>query len=280
MQWRRSQPATPCSSDMADSESSLASKTPEEKVSAHVLSHLAEMQHCLQQASDRQAEHSKRLFQLHREEEEAQRHRQMEREEAYRKRLEEHIKQKEANFAERKRLMSREKESTLRKSAEELEEKLEQVRLNQREMDRALDVWRQRVADYQEATNLRAQQRAQEALLYRTRRAQQERLMREAEHQKNMQRVEGEESQRLRSMMDRLKEKEERSRLLAQEKQLSIEQSRALARASAELREHLRHSVEQDLYLRRPRSNMSTASSSSICSCLIKRTKSNEEILK
>ncbi|XP_064456202.1 coiled-coil domain-containing protein 177-like [Ornithodoros turicata] len=278
--WRHSQPPTPSSSEIADSESSVASKTPEEKVSAHVMSHLADMQHCLEQASERQAEHAKRLFQQQREEEEAQRQRQMEREEAYRRHLELRIQQKEAKFAERRKQMSREKESTLRKSAEELEEKMEQVRLNQREMDHALDLWRQRVADYQEATNLRAQQRAQEAMLYRRRRAQQERMLREAEHQKNLQRVEGEESRRLRSMMDRLKEKEEKSRLLAHEKQLSIEQSRALARASADLREHLRHRVEQDLYLRRPRSNMSTPSSSSICSCLMKRAKSNEEILK
>lgn len=79
-------------------------------------------------------------------------------------------------------------ETFSRPPREELEEKLEQVRLNQREMDSALDMWRERVADYQEAANLRARQRAQEALEFKKRIAQHERLLRQAEHQRNMHR--------------------------------------------------------------------------------------------
>ncbi|KAM7300663.1 coiled-coil domain-containing protein 177 [Ixodes scapularis] len=229
--WRRSQPMTSSNScELLDSGSCSSSKTPEEKMPSQVFSHLAEMKQCLEQASQRQLQHSKqKLRELQHEQEELQRQRHMEMERAYRRQLEDRIRQKEALFAERKRQRSAEKESVLRKSAEELEEKLEQVRLNQREMDSALDMWRERVADYQEAANLRARQRAQEALEFKKRIAQHERLLRQAEHQRNMHRVEMEESIRLQSMMERLREKEDKSRLHAQEKQLFIEQVRWLA---------------------------------------------------
>ncbi|EEC04559.1 conserved hypothetical protein [Ixodes scapularis] len=229
--WRRSQPMTSSNScELLDSGSCSSSKTPEEKMPSQVFSHLAEMKQCLEQASQRQLQHSKqKLRELQHEQEELQRQRHMEMERAYRRQLEDRIRQKEALFAERKRQRSAEKESVLRKSAEELEEKLEQVRLNQREMDSALDMWRERVADYQEAANLRARQRAQEALEFKKRIAQHERLLRQAEHQRNMHRVEMEESIRLQSMMERLREKEDKSRLHAQEKQLFIDQVRWLA---------------------------------------------------
>lgn len=278
--WRDSQPLTSSSScELLDSVSSRSSsKTPEEKMSAHMLSHLAEMQHCLEQASERQLKQTKKLHEFQREQEEGQRQRHWEMERAYRKQLEDRIRHKEAQFAERQRLMSSEKESTLRKSAEELEEKFEQVRLNQREMDQALDHWRQRVSDYLEATNLRARQRAQEQVQFRKRLAQQERLLRQAGHQQNLHRVEIEESERLHAMMERLREKDEKSRLHAQEKQFFIEQSRALAKATADLRDQLRLHPDRDIYLRRPHSNLST--SSSMSSCFVKRTKSNEDMLK
>ncbi|CAN7976352.1 unnamed protein product [Ixodes persulcatus] len=58
--WRRSQPMTSSNScELLDSGSCSSAKTPEEKMPSQVFSHLAEMKQCLEQASQRQLQHSK-----------------------------------------------------------------------------------------------------------------------------------------------------------------------------------------------------------------------------
>lgn len=110
----------------------------------------------------------------------------------------------------------------------------------QHQMDAALDVWRERVAEYQAAANGRARQAAQQRLEERRREALRQRLEREAEQRRNLARVEADRQQRLHAAAIRLRDKEERARQLAHQKEIFVEQSRRLALATAQLREQLR----------------------------------------
>ncbi|KAH7966722.1 hypothetical protein HPB49_018878 [Dermacentor silvarum] len=91
-------------------------------------------------------------------------------------------------------------------------------------MDAALDVWRERVAEYQAAANGRARQVVQQRLEERRREALRQRLEREAEQRRNLARVEADREQRLQAAAARLRDKEERARQLAQQKEFFVEQ--------------------------------------------------------
>ncbi|XP_050043888.1 uncharacterized protein [Dermacentor andersoni] len=161
-------------------------------------------------------------------------------EETRRRQLEERLRQKEQQCAQRVAQAAAQRQNEARRSAQQVEERRGQVLQQQRQMDAALDVWRERVAEYQAAANGRARQVVQQQLEERRREALRQRLEREAEQRRNLARVEADREQRLQAAAARLRDKEERARQLAQQKEFFVEQSRRLALATAQLREQLR----------------------------------------
>ncbi|XP_077516490.1 uncharacterized protein LOC144126276 isoform X2 [Amblyomma americanum] len=157
-------------------------------------------------------------------------------EDARRRHLKERLRQKDQQCAQRVAQAAAQRQNDARRSAQQVEER----RGQQRQMDAALDVWRERVAEYQAAANGRARQAAQQRLEERRREALRQRLEREAEQRRNLARVEADREQRLHAAAIRLRDKEERARQLAQQKEIFVEQSRRLALATAQLREQLR----------------------------------------
>ncbi|KAL3231897.1 hypothetical protein MRX96_023164 [Rhipicephalus microplus] len=161
-------------------------------------------------------------------------------EETRRRQLQERLRQKEQECAQRVAQAAAQRQNEARRSAQQVEERRGQVLQQQRQMDAALDVWRERVAEYQAAANGRARQAVQQRLEERRREALRQRLEREAEQRRNLARVEADREQRLQAAAARLRDKEERARQLAQQKEFFVEQSRRLALATAQLREQLR----------------------------------------
>lgn len=70
---------------------------------------------------------------------------------------------------------------------DEFREKLKQVKLNQAELDRAMERWQSQVVSYQEEANLRAREKAAQELQQRRLRAMHERISKQEEHKRNMQ---------------------------------------------------------------------------------------------
>nr|XP_037274543.1 LOW QUALITY PROTEIN: coiled-coil domain-containing protein 177-like [Rhipicephalus microplus] len=161
-------------------------------------------------------------------------------EETRRRQLQERLRQKEQECAQRVAQAAAQRQNEARRSAQQVEERRGQVLQQQRQMDAALDVWRERVAEYQAAANGRARQAVQQRLEERRREALRQRLEREAEQRRNLARIEADREQRLQAAAARLRDKEERARQLAQQKEFFVEQSRRLALATAQLREQLR----------------------------------------
>ncbi|XP_023229350.1 uncharacterized protein LOC111629694 [Centruroides sculpturatus] len=94
---------------------------------------------------------------------------------------------KEERFEQRRKQYLLKRDEIIKRSAEELNEKIKQVRLNQQDLDKALEKWQNQVTAFQEAANRRAAQKAAENVELRRQKVRQERLSREAEHKKKMQ---------------------------------------------------------------------------------------------
>ncbi|GFQ81615.1 hypothetical protein TNCT_606601 [Trichonephila clavata] len=56
------------------------------------------------------------------------------------------------------------RDEVLKRSAEEFKEKLKQVKMNQQELDKAMESWQQQVVCYQKVANLRATEKVAEIL--------------------------------------------------------------------------------------------------------------------
>ncbi|OQR75479.1 hypothetical protein BIW11_00767 [Tropilaelaps mercedesae] len=136
--------------------------------------------------------------------------------------------------------------------------------------------WKIQVSEYQVASNARAQERVKELLEEKKRRAQRDREGREKSFRKGLERVSVLEGERLTQMIQRLRQKEERARQFTTEKQAFINQSRALAKASSDLREQLKlktelvehggqHGYGREGPPRRRRGSSSTRSGTSTC---------------
>lgn len=158
---------------------------------------------------------------------------------------------KEERFEHRRKQYLQKRDEIIKRSAEELNEKLKQVRLNQQDLDKALEKWQNQVTAFQEAANRRAAQKAAENVELRRQKVRQERLSREAEHKKKMQQLEAEKEAKLNEMISKLKDKDERSKAFIQEKISAIEQARASAQAASDLRDLLRQKLDKDSFVKK-----------------------------
>ncbi|XP_067135966.1 coiled-coil domain-containing protein 177-like isoform X2 [Centruroides vittatus] len=158
---------------------------------------------------------------------------------------------KEERFEQRRKQYLLKRDEIIKRSAEELNEKIKQVRLNQQDLDKALEKWQNQVTAFQEAANRRAAQKAAENVELRRQKVRQERLSREAEHKKKMQQLEAEKEAKLNEMISKLKDKDERSKAFIQEKVSAIEQARASAHAASDLRELLRQKLDKDSFVKK-----------------------------
>lgn len=147
-------------------------------------------------------------------------------EDARRRQMEERLRQKDEQCAQRVAQAAAQRQSEARRTAQQIEERRGQVLVQQRQMDAALEQWRERVAEYQAVANGRAHQAAQQWLEERRRSALRLRLEREAEQRRNLARIEAERQQRLRAATARLRDREERAQQLARQKELFVEQVR------------------------------------------------------
>lgn len=71
--------------------------------------------------------------------------------------------------------------------SEEFKVKLEQVKMNQQELDKAMEHWQEQVVCYQEVANMRAAEKVAQTFEQRRLKAMQDRMSKEEEHKKNMQ---------------------------------------------------------------------------------------------
>ncbi|XP_003744958.2 coiled-coil domain-containing protein 177 [Galendromus occidentalis] len=156
------------------------------------------------------------------------------------KELEAKIREKDERAQERVKVRRCEREREMQRSSEQLHGRINVARKNQKELDAALDMWRSKVSEYQVASNARAQERVKELLEEKKRKAQKDRETREKSFRKGLEKVAVLEGERLSQMIQRLRQKEQRARQFTTEKQAFISQSRALAKASSDLREQLK----------------------------------------
>ncbi|XP_055932137.1 coiled-coil domain-containing protein 177-like isoform X2 [Argiope bruennichi] len=143
------------------------------------------------------------------------------------------------------------RDEVLKRSAEEFKEKLKQVKMNQHELDKAMEQWQQQVVCYQQVANLRAAEKVAEMCEQRRLKVMQERLAKEEDHKKNMQKIEAEDYAKLQEMMAKLRSKDERVKAFKEEKNSTIEQSRQLALAASDLRDLIRQRLDKDSFVRR-----------------------------
>ncbi|GIX77599.1 uncharacterized protein CEXT_694871 [Caerostris extrusa] len=123
--------------------------------------------------------------------------------------------------------------------------------MNQQELDKAMESWQQQVVCYQKVANLRAAEKVAEIFEQRRFKAMQERMSKEEDHKKNMQKIEAEDYAKLQEMMAKLRSKDERCKAFKDEKNSSIEQSRQLALAASDLRDLIRQRLDKDSFVRR-----------------------------
>ncbi|KAG8182420.1 hypothetical protein JTE90_018307 [Oedothorax gibbosus] len=143
------------------------------------------------------------------------------------------------------------RDDVLKRSAEEFKSKLEQVKMNQQELDKAMDQWKQQVVCYQEVSNMRAAEKVAQTFEQRRLKVMQDRMSKEEEHKKNMQKIEAEDYVKLQEMMSKLRSKDERCKAFVEEKNSCIEQSRQLAQAASDLRDLIRQRLDKDSFVRR-----------------------------
>ncbi|GFY64234.1 uncharacterized protein TNIN_104081 [Trichonephila inaurata madagascariensis] len=108
----------------------------------------------------------------------------------------------------------------IKQDSEEFKEKLKQVKMNQQELDKAMESWQQQV-------------------------------LKKKDHKKNMQKIEAEDYAKLQEMMAKLRSKDERCKAFKDEKNSSMEQSRQLALAASDLRDLIRQRLDKDSFVRR-----------------------------
>ncbi|XP_076330067.1 uncharacterized protein LOC143235748 [Tachypleus tridentatus] len=140
-------------------------------------------------------------------------------------------------------------ENSVKRHANELNRKIQQARFNQQELDQALAQWRKRVAMYQETANRRALEKAAENVEVRRNRIHCKILTKEKEHKKNMKRIEEEDRRKLEEMLERLRSKEQKAVSVTQDRENAIHESRAASRAASELRDLLRHKLDEEAFV-------------------------------
>lgn len=69
----------------------------------------------------------------------------------------------------------------------EFKEKLKQVKMNQQELDKAMEKWQCQVVSYQEEANMRAAEKVAQTVEQKRLKAMHDRLSKQEEHKKNMQ---------------------------------------------------------------------------------------------
>ncbi|GIY70370.1 hypothetical protein CDAR_61922 [Caerostris darwini] len=161
------------------------------------------------------------------------------------------IQLKQEQVKKRRMEIIQKRDDVLKRSAEEFKEKLKQVKMNQQELDKAMESWQQQVVCYQKVANLRAAEKVAEIFEQRRLKAMQERMSKEEDHKKNMQKIEAEDYVKLQEMMAKLRSKDERCKAFKDEKNSSIEQSRQLALAASDLRDLIRQRLDKDSFVRR-----------------------------
>ncbi|XP_071039728.1 coiled-coil domain-containing protein 177 isoform X4 [Parasteatoda tepidariorum] len=161
------------------------------------------------------------------------------------------IQQKQEQVKKRRLEIIHKRENMLKRSADEFQEKLKQVKSNQQEMDKAMEQWQHQVICYQEVANMRAAEKVAQTVQQKRLKAMQDRLSKEEEHKKNMQKIEAEDYAKLQEMMEKLRMKDERCKAFKEEKNSCIEQSRQLAMAASDLRDLIRQRLDKDSFVRR-----------------------------
>ncbi|GBM52731.1 hypothetical protein AVEN_28332-1 [Araneus ventricosus] len=161
------------------------------------------------------------------------------------------IQVKQEQVQKRRMEIIQKRDEVLKRSAEEFKDKLKQVKMNQQELDKAMEQWQQQVVCYQQVANLRAAEKVAEMFEQRRLKVMQERLAKEEDHKKNMQKIEAEDYAKLQEMMAKLRSKDERVKAFKEEKNSTIEQSRQLALAASDLRDLIRQRLDKDSFVRR-----------------------------
>lgn len=161
------------------------------------------------------------------------------------------IQQKQEQVRKRRLDIIQKRDDLLKRSAEEFREKLKQVKMNQQELDKAMEKWQSQVVSYQEEANMRAAEKVAQTFEQRRLKVMHDRLSKQEEHKKNMQKIEAEDHAKLQEMMAKLRSKDERCRAFKEEKNTTIEQSRQLAQAASDLRDLIRQRLDKDSFVRK-----------------------------
>lgn len=114
-----------------------------------------------------------------------------------------------------------------------------------------MEKWQSQVVSYQEEANMRAAEKVAQTFEQRRLKVMHDRLSKQEEHKKNMQKIEAEDHAKLQEMMAKLRSKDERCRAFKEEKNTTIEQSRQLAQAASDLRDLIRQRLDKDSFVRK-----------------------------
>ncbi|XP_013398820.1 coiled-coil domain-containing protein 177 isoform X4 [Lingula anatina] len=158
------------------------------------------------------------------------------------------IEYKHAVAEENLQKVEEEKELQLRMSHHEREKKMAKTRRSLMEQEIEMAMWRKELGEHRKEIEEKAAEVAHMTVEQKARRAQEERIAKEKEHRRNLQRLKKDEEAWKEEMKAQIAVKEFKSKLIQQEKDQTIEESRAIAAQSQQLRDDIRRSYNADSF--------------------------------
>lgn len=146
------------------------------------------------------------------------------------------------------------KEQQIKNAQLERERRLELARRAKMEQEVELALWGQDLIEHRKQVEQRASEMAHLTAEQRALRAREERAAKEREQRRNFERIKADEEEWREETLGNIKVKEFKSDLIKQEKEMTIEQSRAIAKESQKLRDDLKKQYAADSFDKKVRS--------------------------